>query len=404
MSRVLSATTARQAILGLALGVAASLYNANAGDLNAPAYRPYSRAAPIYERSPDRELYDRAVPPVDRQAEPRPDLIENNAPILSGRLVLLGQKLFYDGRLSRTGLTACATCHDPRYAFAQPTRVSQSDTGQLGPRNAPSLINAGALPVLMWDGRFRTLEQQATSPFLRGEMGIDIREAERRLNLDAEYLHLFQAALNSRPSASGMARALAAYQRTLISETSRFDRFISNNKAATLTALELDGLLLFERKAGCSVCHQFQSSAHYQTPGLRLFTDLGFHNLGIGYAAGRFADTGRYRVSGDESDLGAFRTPSLRNVAVTAPYMHDGSLATLEEVIDFYDAGGRPNPNLSPFIKPLFLNAYEKAALVAFLRTLTDQQYDPIRTPPRETPAVSYRPSVSRGHLSDFVR
>ena len=111
-----------------------------------------------------------------------------------------------------------------------------------------------------------------------------------------------------------------------------------------------------------------------------MFTDFGFHNLGIGYAAGRFADTGRYQSSGDESDLGAFRTPSLRNVAVTAPYMHDGSLATLEDVIEFYDAGGRPNPNLSPFIRPLFLSDYEKAALVAFLQTLTDQ-YDPIPMP-----------------------
>jgi cytochrome c peroxidase len=404
MSRVLRATTARQAFLALVLGVAAPITNANASDLNAPEYRPYSHAAPIYERSLDREPHNRAVHPVDRQAEQRPGLIERNAPTLSSRLILLGQKLFYDRRLSRTGLTACATCHDPNYAFAQPTRVSQSDTGQLGLRNAPSLINAGFLPVLMWDGRFRTLEQQATNPFLRGEMGIDIRDAERRLNSDEEYLHLFHAALNSQPSASGMARALAAYQRTLVSETNRFDRFISNNKVTNLTALELDGLLLFERKAGCSICHQFQPLGNYQTSGLRLFTDFGFHNLGIGYAAGRFTDTGRYRVSGDESDLGAFRTPSLRNVAVTAPYMHDGSLATLEDVIDFYDAGGRPNPNLSPFIRPLFLSVYEKAALIAFLRTLTDQQYDSIPTTLREMPAVSYRPNASRGHRSDLER
>ncbi len=130
------------------------------------------------------------------------------------------------------------------------------------------------------------------------------------------------------------------------------------------------------RGAGCGSCHQVQSPVHHRPSGVRLFTDFGFHNLGVGYAAGRFADIGRYRVTGVESDLGAFRTPSLRNVAVTAPYMHDGSLATLEEVIDFYDAGGRPNPNLSPLITPLFLDAYEKAALVAFLQTLTDQQYE----------------------------
>jgi cytochrome c peroxidase len=135
----------------------------------------------------------------------------------------------------------------------------------------------------------------------------------------------------------------------LISETSRFDRFVTNNRATYFTELELTGLLLFERKAGCSICHQFQPLGNNRV-GPRMFTDFGFHNLGIGYAAGRFADTGRYRTSGDESDLGAFRTPSLRNVAVTAPYMHDGSLATLEDVIEFYDAGGRPSGRYSSVI------------------------------------------------------
>ena len=295
---------------------------------------------------------------------------------LGGPLSLLGEKLFHDTRLSGTGGTACASCHEPNYAFADPRQVSQSDGGQLGRRNAPSLINAGLLPALMWDGRFRSLEQQAFSPFARGEMGIDIFEAERRLNSDPEYVHLFRVALNSRPSANGLAIVLAAYQRTLISGESRFDRLMRNSEASTFTALELDGFLLFERKAGCSNCHLTRAPDNHLASGLRLFTDLSFHNLGIGFAAGRFADPGRYRVTGVQGDLGAFRTPSLRNVAVTAPYMHDGSLATLEDVIDFYDAGGRPNPFLSPFIRPLYLADYEKAALVAFLRTLTDQQFE----------------------------
>ena len=178
------------------------------------------------------------------------------------------------------------------------------------------------------------------------------------------------------PSASGLAIALAAYQRTLVSGASRFDRYIANTRAGNLTALELDGFYIFERRAGCTNCHQLQSPSNRGASQLRLFTDFSFHNLGIGYAAGRFADAGRYRVTGAETDIGSFRTPSLRNVAVTAPYMHDGSLATLEEVIDFYDAGGRPNPYLSPFIRPLSLDDYEKEALVAFLRTLTDQQFE----------------------------
>ena len=307
------------------------------------------------------------------------DFIEPNAPIepaVGSPLVVLGQRLFHDGRLSRSGRTACATCHNPNYAFAQPRQVARSDGGQLGQRNVPSLINARVLPALMWDGRFRTLEQQASSPFLRGEMGIDLREAERRLNSDAEYVHLFRVALNSRPTVKGMALALAAYQRTLISGESRFDSFILNNEAENFTASELDGFLLFERKASCSTCHQLQPPTNRRGSALRLFTDFGFHNLGIGYTAGRLADAGRYRTSGVKADVGAFRTPSLRNVAVTAPYMHDGSLATLENVIDFYNEGGRANPNLSPLIRPLFLDDYEKAALVAFLRTLTDRQYE----------------------------
>jgi cytochrome c peroxidase len=254
--------------------------------------------------------------------------------------------------------------------------VAQQDGGQLGRRNVPSLINAGILPALMWDGRFRTLEQQAVAPFTTGEMGIDIAEAVRRLNSDPEYLHLFRAALNERPSANGMVVALAAYQRTFTSGASRFDRFIVDNQAANFTDLELDGYFLFEKKAGCANCHQLQAPTNGRASELRLFTDFGFHNLGIGYAAGRFADSGRYRVTGVATDYGAFRTPSLRNVAVTAPYMHDGSLATLEAVVDFYDAGGRPNPYLSPLIRPLFLDSYEKAALLAFLRTLTDQQFE----------------------------
>jgi cytochrome c peroxidase len=319
-----------------------------------------------------------AVAQESHTGKPPAGMIGAYAPIerpLGSPLILLGETLFYDTRLSRSGRTACASCHDPNYAFAEPMPVSQSDGGRLGQHNAPSLINVGLLPELMWDGRFRTLEQQALSPFLRGEMGIDPGEAERRLNSDGEYVHLFRAVLNSRASANGMALALAAYQHSLISGESRFDHFIRHNQAAYFTGEELDGFILFER-IGCSNCHRLQPPGHQRTSRLRLFTDFKFHNLGVGFTGGGFADLGRYRVTGADSDVGAFRTPSLRNVAVTAPYMHDGSMATLEEVIDFYDAGGRPNPNLSPLIRPLFLGAYEKAALVAFLQTLTDRQYE----------------------------
>jgi cytochrome c peroxidase len=292
---------------------------------------------------------------------------------LDDRLAFLGQKLFFDARLSGTGTTACASCHDPGFAYAEPRPVSISDNGRHGRRNAPSLLDVGLLPTLMWDGRFRSLEQQALSPFQRGEMGIGVEQAVHRVNSDPQYVHLFRAALGRRPTADGMARALATFQRTIVSPTSRVDRFLMNNEPAILTPQEQHGFYVFNHRAPCSNCHQLfplqPDGAVYSRP---LFTDFRFHNLGVGFGFGGFADTGRYALSRLNAEWGAFRTPSLRNSARTPPYMHDGSLATLEDVVEFYNAGGRPNPNLSPLIRPLFLDGYEKAALVAFLRALSD--------------------------------
>jgi len=292
---------------------------------------------------------------------------------LDDRLVFLGQKLFFDARLSGTGTTACASCHDPGYGYAEPRRVSISDNGQHGRRNAPSLLDVGFFPTLMWDGRFHTLEQQALSPFERGEMGIGVDQAVRRVRSDLQYVQLFRATLGRSPTADGVARALAAFQRTLFSPASRVDRFLINKEAAILTPLEQHGFYVFNRRAPCSNCHQlFPIRPDGRESSRPLLTDFRFHNLGVGYRFGGFADTGRSAVSRLNAEWGTFRTPSLRNSAKTPPYMHDGSLATLEEVVEFYNAGGQPNPNLSPLIRPLFLDGYEKAALVAFLRALSD--------------------------------
>jgi cytochrome c peroxidase len=185
--------------------------------------------------------------PIKRQLE----LIEPNRPIgrpIVNPLVILGHRLSFDTRLSRTGRTACATCHDPNYAFAQPRRVSLSDGGLLGQRNVPSLINADSLPALMLDGRFRTLEEQAVSPFHRGEMGIRLEEAVARLNSDPQYLHLFGTALGMRPTEIGMARALAAYERTLISGKSRFDQALLERERLILTPVEQHGFVCLGRK------------------------------------------------------------------------------------------------------------------------------------------------------------
>ena len=306
-------------------------------------------------------------------AERRASLHRYNSKALTD----LGERLFFDVRLSRTGTTACASCHQPTHAFSEPRRVSIADTGTRGRRNAPSLINVGFFPYLMWDGRFRTLEEQALSPFQRGEMGITVQEAVHRLHADPVYVELFHRALDRHPTAEGMARALAAYQRTLVSRESRAERFLRGGDGTALSSLERDGLAIFDTRARCSSCHRLArpTADPWDEPPL-LLTDFRFHNLGIGYRSGQFADLGRYAISRDEADLGAFRTPSLRNLSRTGPYMHDGSLPTLADVVDFYNAGGRRNPNLSPLIGPLALGDYEKAALVAFLRALTDREFE----------------------------
>ena len=286
---------------------------------------------------------------------------------LGGPLSLLGEKLFHDTRLSGTGGTACASCHEPNYAFADPRQVSQSDGGQLGRRNAPSLINAGLLPALMWDGRFRSLEQQAFSPFARGEMGIDIfsgATAEFRPRIRAPVPRCTEQPPFSKRDGNRAGSLPANID---------LGRVASTGSCATARPAPLPPWSWTDSTVRKESWLQQLSPDHV---GAAIIHGSEFPQSRDRICRRPVRDPGRYRVTGVQSDLGAFRTPSLRNVAVTAPYMHDGSLATLEDVIDFYDTGGRPNPFLSPFIRPLYLDDYEKAALVAFLRTLTDQQFE----------------------------
>lgn len=288
-------------------------------------------------------------------------------------LVVLGQKLFFDPRMSGSGRTACASCHDPRYGFAQPRRVAIGDNGQIGRRNVPSLVDVRFLSTLMWDGRFPSLEHQAFGPFASGEMGNQIHHAAQRLSTIPEYVDLFGLAFNERPTPDNMARALAAYQRTIVSRDSRVDRFLLNNEFAILSPQERHGFEVFTRRAKCVNCHHiFPAGADARQRRRPLFTDFRYHNIGIGQRPGGPADVGRYEQTRNPSEWGAFRTPSLRNSVRTPPYMHDGSIATLEEVVEFYSTGGQPNAYLSPAIRPLFLTGGEKAALVAFLRALAE--------------------------------
>jgi cytochrome c peroxidase len=258
--------------------------------------------------------------------------------------VALGRKLFFDKRLSRDGMLACATCHDPRRAFSDGRAVARGIGGAEGPRNSPAIINRGYGSSFFWDGRARTLEQQVLEPISNPkELGLSTPELERRTGLEAVKV----------------AAALASYIRTIRSGRSPFDRYAAGERNA-MTALERTGLAIFRGKGNCVSCHVGPN-----------FTDEQFHNTGVAWRGRGFVDDGRFAVTGIARDRGAFKTATLREVARTAPYMHDGSLATLEQVIDFYSDGGRANPNLDSEIRRLDLTAQEKQALAAFLRALT---------------------------------
>jgi cytochrome c peroxidase len=221
--------------------------------------------------------------------------------------------------------------------------------GRKGRRNAPALINRGYGRSFFWDGRIATLEEQVLKPIQDpNEMDLTLAEAGSRVKLDE----------------STIARALASYVRSILSGDSRFDRFINGDRRA-LTPEQQLGLQIFRGKGNCTACHV--------GPNL---TDERFHNTGIAWRDGKLTDPGRFAVTGKDEDHGAFKPPTLREVSRTAPYMHDGSLATLEDVIDFYDRGCRPNPNLDPEVRPLRLSAAEKQSLVVFLRALSGRLTD----------------------------
>ena len=276
----------------------------------------------------------------------------------------LGRRLFFDPRLSQDGSVSCATCHDPERAFSDTRPLAVGIFDRVGKRNSPALINRGFGRAHFWDGRARTLEEQVTQPIEDpNEMAATIAEVVTRLAEDASYRTEFEAAFARPVNRDDLGRALATYLRTVRSGDAPYDRFIDSQPDA-LSALAQSGLRLFRTRARCTFCHVEPT-----------FSDEQFHNTGISWrpdeSGGAFADDGRFAVSGAARDRGAFKTPTLREVARTAPYMHDGSLATLMDVVEFYDKGGRGNPNLTRLIRPIGLTADEKLALVAFLESLS---------------------------------
>lgn len=312
--------------------------------------------------------------------------------------VALGRQLFFDRRLSANGTLSCAMCHVPEQGFTvNEARTSVGMNGVSLRRNAPTLLNVAFVERLFHDGRAASLEEQALQPLVHPDemANASIAAVIARVNAMSDYRRPLRAAFGSgRATPMRLARALAAYQRTLIAAGSPFDRWFYGGDAAALDALAPRGFAIF-RERGCADCH---------TVGARhaLFSDGGFHNVGVrarseslnaqpvdvllapGMATqvtpetlriigvADAPDRGRHEVTGRAADLRAYRTPSLRNVTLTAPYMHDGSLATLDEVLDHYVRGGWPaDPAQDPRIRPIVLDAQERRALLAFLASLT---------------------------------
>ncbi|MBS1872583.1 MAG: c-type cytochrome [Acidobacteria bacterium] len=291
---------------------------------------------------------------------------------VTAETVALGRQLFFDPRLSLDASVSCASCHNPKTAFADPRRFSLGVGGNAGVRNAPPVANAAYNRLQFWDGRAATLEEQASGPMMNPvEMAHTPAGVERCCG---DLAPLFAAAFGPAPdggspvSLERITRALADYERTLLSANSPFDRFFYGGDAAALGPSAQRGLKLFRGEANCAACHLIGARS-------ALFTDGLFHNLGAGMnAEGEIADPGRYAITRRDADQGAFRTPSLRNIALTAPYMHDGSLKSLKEVVDFYVGGGNANPHRDPLLKPLtFLTGAQRADLVAFLKSLTGE-------------------------------
>lgn len=336
--------------------------------------------------APDRERYPLRIP--DRF--PRVALPADNLPTVPG--VQLGRHLFAEPLLSKGGLQSCRSCHDPGRAFTEDRRVSIGVEGVEGRRNAMPLTNLAWEQAFFWDGRATTLREQVTMPIEDPhEMNESLPNAVRKLQEAGGWDERFEAAFGTPEiSADRLARALEQYLLTELSVDSRFDQAM--RREVEFTDQEKRGFELFVTEhdpkrglkgADCFHCH-----------GGMLFTNHRFANNGLPYDA---EDLGRYLATGEEGDRGLFKVPSLRNVALTAPYMHDGRFATLEEVVDHYDHGIHPSPTLDPNIakhppEGLGLSEDDKAALVAFLRTLTDPRFLPSASSPDNSPHPSPTP------------
>jgi len=279
--------------------------------------------------------------------------------------VELGKLLFFDPRLSKNNSLSCASCHVPTAGFADPRQFSTGMAGKQGGRNAPPVLNAAYNELQFWDGRAGSLEEQALGPIQNPIEMTDettdttLASVVKKIGAVSEYQKHFRDVFGTDVSVDGIARAIAAFERTLISTNSPFDRYVAGDKKALSDAAQR-GLGLFSGKARCVLCHNGPN-----------FTDNKFHNIGVPQTGPQKEDVGRYAVTKRASDRGAFKTPSLRSVALTAPYMHTGGFKTLEEVMEFYNKGGEAGAGKDALITALNLTPQEKKDLVEFMKSLT---------------------------------
>jgi cytochrome c peroxidase len=333
--------------------------------------------------------------PLGLPAEVWESLIPKDNPMTAEK-VALGEKLYFDKRLSSDRTVSCATCHDPATALADSNMVGVGIGLKKGARNAPTVLNSMFNELQFWDGRAATLEEQAKMPIVNPiEMGMkDHNAVVARVREIGEYRPLFAAAFGPEGlTIDTIAKAIAAFERTQISGNSPFDRFIAGDQNAISEAAKR-GWALFNGQARCISCHAWNPSSS-------LFTDNKFHNIGVAakdrnftplarqarrlISQGRnrpqildelaltegFSELGRYLITGQPKDIGAFKTSGLRDIELTAPYMHNGSEKTLLDVMKFYNKGGEPNPNLDGGMRPLKLTDPQLDDLVEFMKTLT---------------------------------
>ena len=296
------------------------------------------------------------LPPVPYPAD--------NAP--TAQRVALGERLFFDPRLAKDARMSCATCHVPAHGWADGLPTAHGRNGETLPRATPSIVNAAYSTIFMWDGRSPTLESQALLPMdSPNELAVDWTDVLRYLTGDRVYREAFAAAYPGESiDRRSVGKAIASFERSIVATDTPFDRWLGGETSA-MTPQQVRGFRVFTdpAKANCAACHQAPN-----------FTDDGFHNVGLVSYQDEKTDAGRYAVRRVRANHGAFKTPSLRNVSLTAPYFHDGSAATLVDVVAHYEAGGRVKSNLSANMQPFTLTPQEREDLLAFLAALTDDR------------------------------